>query len=79
MNTLVPISSEDGRTLVSGGADRVMHFLVYERKIKEGNEVIKVRLVCNGKVQHGAGKTYAPTPSRVEMYVLLEIVEHYSH
>jgi hypothetical protein len=46
MNTLVPISSEDGRTLVSGGADRVMHFPVYERKIKEGKEVIKARPVC---------------------------------
>jgi hypothetical protein len=25
-------------------------------------------------MQHGAGETYAPTPSRIEMYVLLEIV-----
>ena len=74
MNTLVPISSEDGRAMISGGADRVMPFPVYEKKIKEGKEVIKVRLVCNGKAQHGAGETYAPTPSRIEMYVLLEVV-----
>jgi hypothetical protein len=52
------------RALVGGGADRVMLFPVYGRKVKEGKEVMKVRLVCNGKAQHGAGETYAPTPSR---------------
>jgi hypothetical protein len=29
-----------------------MLFRVYKRKVKEGKEVMKVKLVCNGKAQH---------------------------
>ena len=37
-------------------------------------ETSKGLCVLNGKAQHGAGETYVPTPSRIEMYVLLEVV-----
>jgi hypothetical protein len=33
-----------------------------------------VRLVCNGKTQYRAGETYLPTPTRVEMYILFQVV-----
>ena len=74
MRTLVPIRREDAKEAISRGADQVMLFPIYERKIKEGREVFKVRLVCNGKTQYGAGETYSPTPTRIEMYILLQIL-----
>lgn len=73
MNTLVPIRHDDGKRMIEQGADKVVLFPVYEKKIKEGKEVKKVRLVCNGKTQYGAEETYSPTPSRLELYVLLEV------
>lgn len=74
MMTLIPIRSDDARDLIDEGADKVVLFPIYERKMKEGVEVLKVRLVCNGKTQFGAGNTYSPTPTRVEMFVVLSIV-----
>jgi hypothetical protein len=52
-------------------------FPVYEEKIKEGAQVKKVRLVCNGKTQQNPGATYSPTPSREEFHLLLHIIAHY--
>ena len=73
MRTLVPITKDDAIKAVQEGADKVVLFPVYEKKVKEGKEVFKVRLVCNGKTQYGAGQTYSPTPTRVEMYILFQL------
>jgi hypothetical protein len=61
--------SNTERRCKENGADKVMLFPVYERKIK----VFKVRMVCNGKTQYGAGPTYSPMPTRTEMYLLFHV------
>jgi hypothetical protein len=71
---LVEVSSDIARKAIDDGADVVVLFPVYERKIKDGKEVHKVRLVGNGKTQYNAGATYSPTPSREEFLLLLHIV-----
>lgn len=74
MKTLVPVKMDDLKQGVKDGADTVVLFPVYESKVKEGKEVKKVRLVCNGKSQHGASETYSPTPTRTEFLVMMQIV-----
>ena len=74
MGTLIKIRKEDAYMLRQGGADRVILFPIYEKKIKEGQEILKVRLVCNGRTQFGAGQTYSPTPTRCEFFILLHII-----
>ena len=54
-------------------ADLVIIFPIYEEKFKEGEIVRKVRLVANGKTQYMSGPTYASTPSREELLVLLHL------
>ena len=56
------------------GADLVILFPVYEQKIKDGQEVDKVRLVADGRAHHGAVSTYASTPSREELLILLHVI-----
>lgn len=54
-------------------ADLVILFPVYEEKIKEGNLVYKVRLVGDGRTHYSALNTYAATPSREELLIMLHI------
>lgn len=56
------------------GADLVILFPVYESKIKEGVQVDKVRLVGDGRTHFSALNTYAATPSREELLMLLHII-----
>ena len=65
------------------GADLVLLFPVYEKKIKEGLLVYKVRLVGDGRTHYHAGVTYSATPSREELLILLHVAAgmdwHYVH
>jgi len=74
---IVEVDSKMAKDAISQGADVVILFPIYERKIKEGKEVFKVRLVGNGKTQYRAGSTYSPTPSREEFLLLMHIVAVY--
>jgi len=73
MKTLVQMQRHIAEEDIRNGADVVILFPIYEIKIKEGKEVKKVRLVCNGKTQRNAGATYSPTPSKDELLVLLHM------
>ena len=56
---------------------QVLHLIpVYEQKKDElGNTIYKVRLVCNGSKQvASAANTYAATPSREQLLILLHVV-----
>jgi hypothetical protein len=55
-------------------ADLVVLFPVYESKVKDGVTVYKVRLVGDGRTHYHAGSTYAATPSREELLVLLHVI-----
>jgi hypothetical protein len=70
---LVEVDKKLAYEEIKNGADLVILFPVYEEKIKDGILVKKVRLVGNGKTHYNAGDTYAPTPSREELFVLLHI------
>jgi hypothetical protein len=65
------------------GADLVLLFPVYEKKVKEGKVVLKVRLVGDGRTHYHAGDTYSATPSREELLILLHVAAaidwHYVH
>jgi len=65
------------------GADLVLLFPVYEKKVKEGKVVFKVRLVGDGRTHYHAGDTYSATPSREELLILLHVAAaidwHYVH
>lgn len=54
-------------------SDLVILFPVYECKVKDGVVVYKVRLVGDGRTQYRAGATYAATPSREELLIILHI------
>jgi len=72
---IVEVSSDDAKSaLNTGEADLVILFPVYEAKMRDGEIVYKVRLVGNGKTHYGAGHTYAATPSREELLILLHII-----
>lgn len=73
MKTLVQMQRHIAEEDIRKGADVVILFPIYEIKMKEGKEVKKVRLVCNGKTQRNAGATYSPTPSKDELLVLLHM------
>lgn len=77
MKTLVQVERHIADADIRKGADVVVLFPIYEEKVKEGVEVKKVRLVCNGRTQYHAGATYAPTPSREEFYVLMHMCAKY--
>ena len=56
------------------GADLVLLFPVYETEIKNGEQVDKVRLVSDGRTHYSALNSYAATPSREELLVLMHIL-----
>ena len=56
------------------GADLVILFPVYEEKIRDGERVYKVRLVGDGRTHNHPGNTYAATPSREELLILLHVI-----
>lgn len=68
---LVEVDKHLAYKQISEGADLVILFPVYEEKLKDGALIKKVRLVGNGKTHYNAGDTYAPTPSKEELFVLL--------
>jgi Reverse transcriptase (RNA-dependent DNA polymerase) len=81
---IVEIDAELARnTIKSQGADLVLLFPVYEKKVKEGKVVHKVRLVGDGRTHYHAGDTYSATPSREELLILLHVAAglgwHYVH
>ena len=81
---IVEINAELARaTIQSQGADLVLLFPVYEKKVKEGKLVHKVRLVGDGRTHYHAGDTYSATPSREELLILLHVAAglgwHYVH
>ena len=63
--------------IASGTADLVILFPVYEEKMRDGERVFKVRLVCNGQTQYNHGNTYSATPSREELLILIHIIAVY--
>jgi hypothetical protein len=58
-------------------ADLVILFPVYEKKIRDGEVVYKVRLVGDGRTHHHAGLTYSATPSREEFLIFLHLIATY--
>lgn len=71
--TLLKIDRELAHELIRDGADMVVLFPIYEKKIKEGKEVFKVRLVANGKSHHPEDSPYSPTPRKEELFILLHL------
>lgn len=72
--TVVSFDVEEARRLVASGEAQVLWLIpVYEEKIKEGATVRKVRLVADGRQHTKHGPTYAPTPSRSELFTLLHL------
>jgi hypothetical protein len=72
---IVEIDAECAKSLLkSNGADLVILFPVYETKVKDGKQVDKVRLVGDGRTHYSAINTYAATPSREELLILLHII-----
>jgi hypothetical protein len=59
---------------IKKGAEVLRMLAVYEIKIKEGKEVKQVRLVADGRQHNLHGATYAPTPSREELLMLMHIM-----
>lgn len=73
-NTVVSFDVNEARRLVANGDAQVLWLMpVYEEKIKEGVQVRKVRLVADGRQHTKHGPTYAPTPSRSELFTLLHL------
>lgn len=73
-NTVVSFDVTEARRLVANGDAQVLWLMpVYEEKIKEGVQVRKVRLVADGRQHTKHGPTYAPTPSRSELFTLLHL------
>jgi len=70
---LVVINDEIAREDIQNGAIVVNLFPVYERKIQDGKVVNKVRLVADGRMQDTASNTYASTPSREELLILMQL------
>jgi hypothetical protein len=71
---IVEVNAEAAQKAIADGADLVVLFPVYEEKEKEGQLVKKVRLVGDGRTHYGATNTYAGTPGRDEILVLLHII-----
>ena len=72
---IVEVSPEIAKDAIRNhGADLVILFPVYEKKIREGQLVHKVRLVGDGRTHHHAGLTYSATPSREEFLIFLNII-----
>lgn len=72
--TVVSFDIAEARRLVAAGEAEVLWLIpVYEEKIKDGALVRKVRLVADGRQHTKHGPTYAPTPSRSELFTLLHL------
>jgi hypothetical protein len=76
-NAIVKVSKEFAESQLKDGADLVYLFPVYEVKMREGMEVRKVRLVGDGRTHYSAGNTYASTPSREELLILLHLIANH--
>jgi hypothetical protein len=68
------MSAAEAQRYIAEGCDVVRLFPIYEVKTKEGKEVYKVRLVADGRSHRPDGPTYAATPSREELLILLHII-----
>jgi hypothetical protein len=73
---LVNVDRETADELIKNGADVITLFPVYEEKIRDGLTVRKVRLVGDGRTHYSAGKTYAATPSREELLIMVHAIGH---
>lgn len=74
-NTVVSFDIAEARRLITNGDAQVLWLMpVYEEKIKDGVQVRKVRLVADGRQHTKHGPTYAPTPSRSELFTLLHLL-----
>jgi len=71
-NAIVRIDPTLARQHIRDGAEVLYMHPVYEKKLKEGKVVRKVRLVINGRHHTKHGNTYSPTPSREEFLILLQ-------
>lgn len=72
--TVVSFDITEARRLIAAGEAEVLWLIpVYEEKMKEGDLVRKVRLVADGRQHTKHGPTYAPTPSRSELFTLLHL------
>lgn len=69
---LVVANSDKAKEDIQNGAVVVHLFPVYERKVKEGVTVNKVRLVADGRAQKNPGNVYASTPTREELLVMIQ-------
>jgi hypothetical protein len=74
---LVLANPELAREAIRNGATLVNLFPIYEKKIKENREVNAVRLVADGRCQKGFANTFAPTPAKEELLVLLHLAATY--
>ena len=71
---IVEVNADAAKKAIAEGADLVVLFPVYEVKEKEGKMVRKVRLVGDGRTHYNATNTYAGTPGRDELLVLLHVI-----
>ena len=72
--SLAKVDSRGAKEAVANKeADVVYLFPIYEKKIKEGEVVYRVRLVGNGKTHNPTINTYAATPSREEFLILMHL------
>jgi hypothetical protein len=71
---IVKISYPEAMEYKKNGADIVRLFHIYEIKTKDGVDIYKVRLVADGRTHRPDGPTYAATPSREELLILLHII-----
>jgi hypothetical protein len=70
---IIEIDKELAKKHIKNGAEVLRLIPVYEEKVKEGKTVYKVRLVADGSKHNKHTSTYAPTPSREELFILLHI------
>mmetsp|Transcript_12480 Transcript_12480/g.17048 ORF Transcript_12480/g.17048 Transcript_12480/m.17048 type:complete len:220 (+) Transcript_12480:1964-2623(+) len=70
---MIKIDPSIAKDHIRQGADVLRMISVYEEKVKNGELVRKVRLVADGRYHRNHGPTYAPTPSREELLILLHI------
>jgi hypothetical protein len=59
---------------IAKGSDCLTLFPVYESKIRNGQQLYKVRLVADGRRHSTAGPTYSSTPSREEFLMFIDMI-----
>jgi hypothetical protein len=72
-NCIVECDQQIAAENIRAGAEVLRLLAVYEEKVKEGVLVRKVRLVADGRRHLKHGPTYAATPSREDLLLLLHI------